>query len=71
MAINSNFSYLTTKSVIWYTICGIDAMAETLILSFYPTNRSLYKGLRRCSEVFFHIYLQLFWKKFASHKKVL
>ncbi|MCW5315946.1 hypothetical protein GTQ43_37000 [Nostoc sp. KVJ3] len=46
-------------------------MPETLILSFYPTNRSLYMGLMPLNDQFIDKNYQLFGGKFASHKKVL
>ncbi len=46
-------------------------MAETLILSFYPTNDSPSKGLRLVEMVLIEKIYQLLRVKFASHEKVL
>jgi hypothetical protein len=46
-------------------------MAETLILSFYPTNNSPSKGLRLVEIALIDNNYQLFGVKFASHEKVL
>ncbi|MCW5317251.1 hypothetical protein GTQ43_26625 [Nostoc sp. KVJ3] len=46
-------------------------MPETLILSFYPTNRSLYMGLMPLDDKLIANNYQLSRKKFASHEKVL
>jgi hypothetical protein len=46
-------------------------MAETLILSFYPTNNSPSKGLRCVDMALIDKIYQLFGVKFASHEKVL
>jgi len=46
-------------------------MAETLILSFYPTNHYPDKGLRWVEMLLIDSLSQLLGIKFASHKKVL
>ncbi|MEC4815584.1 MAG: hypothetical protein SAK29_20255 [Scytonema sp. PMC 1069.18] len=46
-------------------------MAETLILSFYPTIHSPAKGLRYFSDEFIDTVSHLLEPKFAPHKKVL
>ncbi|MCW5316869.1 hypothetical protein GTQ43_24535 [Nostoc sp. KVJ3] len=46
-------------------------MAETLILSFYPTKSTLLMGLMPLDDELIAKNYQLFRKKFASHEKVL